>query len=251
MPEYRNMDRGIAGLQQGLNNEIEGRFVAAEEIEFGLPVFGYVDNDEQVGVYHLDVAKLVYDADFVTGNLIDGTVNGVSITQVPFNATQLATITDVVAAFDALTGVDAILDTSDVTNRTVLIRTKFADALVTSVVTGGASQAGTTVTYTSGQVFFGCSLFTQKSAINADNRGVYEQYESVNVLTRGMINVKPIAAVKAYEAAFVDNAGADKGSWSNAGFEIPGRYTESVAADTITTLEVTGKKNEADAESFV
>jgi hypothetical protein len=244
MPEYDYIDKSIVGLIQGLNNEIDGRFVAAEEIEFGTGVFGYIGEDKKVAPFHLDTGKLVYDADLVTGNLIDGVVNSVSITQVAWTSSHLDTMNLVVAAYAALDGVEAILDPDDVANRTILIRTKFTDATVSSVVTGGASQAGTTVTYHSAQVFMGVSTFVQNSP------GVYELYDAVNVLKSGMISVSPIVDVNAYEDAFIDIAGGDKGSWSNAGLQVDARYTENAVAAGFSVLEVYGKTNAEYAEYF-
>jgi hypothetical protein len=245
MPEYDYIDKSIPGLVQGLDYEIDGRFVAAEAINFGVAVFGYIGEDSKVGVYHLDVGKLVYDADLITGNNIDVTVNGQAITTVVWATSHLDTMNAIVAAIAGLTGVEAILDPADGTNRTILIRTKFADATVSSVVTGGASQAGTTVTYHSGQVFLGASTFVQKTPTG------YELYDAVNVLRRGMVSVVPIADVKSLDKAYVDNAGGDKGSWSNAGLEINAKYLENATASGSTVLEIyDGKTYETYAESF-
>ena len=244
MPAYGTLDESINGLVQGLDYTTEGRFVAAEEIEFGAAVFGYVGENIKVGGYHLDVSKLVYDADLVTDNVINVTVNGVAISPVTFLTSHAVTIALVVAAIDALVGVEAVLDSSDVNSRTILIRTKFDEAVATSVVTLGATQAGATATTHSGMVFMGVSRFIQ------NDTGVYSLYDSVEIVTSGQISVTPVEAVEALEPAYVDNSGADIGEFSNAGFAVGARYLKNASADSITFLEVTGKSNEAYATTF-
>ena len=241
---YNYIDESIAGVVQDLDHVIHGRFVAVEEINFGRPVFGYVGEDEKVGTYHLDVSKIVYSADFVALNQIDASVGGVSITPVVFATDHLTTINLVVAAIDALANVEAVLDPADTNNRTILVRTKFDEAVATSEVTLGASQATVTVTTHSAMVFMGVSTFTQNST------GVYEQYDSVSIIVDGLVSVSPVAAVEAYAAAYVDNSGADIGELSNAGFAINARYTQNALANGFSVLEVSGKSNEAYATTF-
>ena len=100
------------------------------------------------------------------------------------------------------------------------------------------------MTYHSGQVFLGVSRFVQNST------GLYELYDAVSVLKEGMISVSPIVGVSALEDAYIDIAGDDKGSWSNAGLKVDAKYLENVSADGITVLEVYGKTNAEYAEYF-
>lgn len=244
MPEYDYIDKSINGLIQGLNNEIDGRFVAAEQVEFGTGVFGYIGEDKKVGIFHLDVGKLVYSGEFVDSNVINVTVNGGAISPVTWDSTHIITMNLVVAAIDALEDVEAVLDPDDGSNLTILIRTKFVDATVSSVVTLGGSQATATATYHSGQVFMGCSTFVQNSP------GVYELYDAVSVLKHGMVTIVPIEDISALEDAFIDIAGIDKGSWSNAGLQVDARYLENATATGFTVLEVKGKTNAEYAEYF-
>ncbi|MCK4521364.1 MAG: baseplate J/gp47 family protein [Nanoarchaeota archaeon] len=93
----------------------------------------------------IDSQRLIFDAAFVTGNVINGKVNGIAWIQVPFNTNHDLTAVDLVAAIDALTDVSCILDPNDTDNRTFIID-KVVDVNVTDVaVTGGASQAGSSV----------------------------------------------------------------------------------------------------------
>jgi len=95
-----------------------------------------------------DAAKLVFDADFVTGNTIDGKVNTVAWAQVPFNTDHDTTASDLETAIGALAGVTCTLDAGDPTNRTFDISVSGSELVITDVVVaGGASQAGSTVNY--------------------------------------------------------------------------------------------------------
>lgn len=112
MPEYDNMDEALSGLLDGLDNNMEGRWACKESdgILPGKAVFGYVGDNIGLYLFHNDTAKVAYDADFVTDNNIDMTVNGVAITTVPFNTNHATTMADLISEVDGLTGVRAILD---------------------------------------------------------------------------------------------------------------------------------------------
>jgi uncharacterized phage protein gp47/JayE len=92
--------------------------------------------------------KVVYDADFVAGNLIDMDVNGIAITQVPFNATHAQTMTDLrTQILTDIAGSTVVIDTLDTNGRTLIITTTAGITDIFTVVTGGASQAVGDVTY--------------------------------------------------------------------------------------------------------
>jgi hypothetical protein len=97
----------------------------------------------------LDTARVIFSADFVTGNTIDGEINGTAIASVPFNTDQATTAADLATAIQALSDVStAVVDGADATNRTILITGASGTAIRPEnfVVTGGASQA--TASYT-------------------------------------------------------------------------------------------------------
>ncbi len=236
MPEYGYMDDSIIGLVQGLDADIEGQWCAKEFIVFGRPVFGYINDDNGLYNYKNDVALVLYDADFVTSNSIAFSVNGVAITPVVFTTDHDTTAGLLVAAVAGLTGVECVLDSGDVTNRTFLVRVKVETALVTTTVTLGGSQAGETITYHNGQVFVGVSTFFQNSS------GLYEDDDPVSVLVKGSLTVAPILAAEALQDAFVHvTADSDIGQFSNAGMLVGARYRASGAADALLRLEVISK----------
>lgn len=89
-------------------------------------------------------ATTTFDADFITGNLIDFTINGTAVTQVPFNSTNAQTYTDIETQIE--TDITNSIVTVDAVLRTVKVEIEGGDVNTQSVVvTGGASQAtGTT-----------------------------------------------------------------------------------------------------------
>ena len=239
MSAYETIDEAIRGLKYGIgpDGRIEGEFSCKEEdgIEFGDPVFGYVGDSVSAYKFKNDTGKIAFDADFVTSNTIDITVNGVAAAQVTFTTDHDTTAALVVAAVAALTGVECVLDAEDTDNRTFLIQVKGETALVTEAVAGGASQATGTITYGSSQVFLGVAMFDQNS------EAMYEQYDAVNIMADGEIWVQPVEAVQALETAYVDNAATDIGEFSNAGVEVNAKYRSNAAADGLARLRVLGQ----------
>lgn len=94
----------------------------------------------------LDVRKLVFDADLITGNTIDMDVNGQSIGQVTYATSHAATMALLVTALELLSTVEsAIIDPNDANSRTIIIQSAsgVTNTTVTNIViAGGASQAG-------------------------------------------------------------------------------------------------------------
>lgn len=94
------------------------------------------------------VVTLDFDADFVTSNLIDLTIDGIPVTQTPFNTDQPTTLNDLATNIQAHPNVA----TATVTGaRQITITSALFDVLMvfTAIaVTGGASQANGAVTTT-------------------------------------------------------------------------------------------------------
>jgi hypothetical protein len=89
--------------------------------------------------------KILWDADFITGNLIDITINGVAVTQVPFNTDQATTMSDLETQIEADIA-NSVVTVSAARELTITITDTVASSIVVAV-TGGASQAGETITY--------------------------------------------------------------------------------------------------------
>jgi hypothetical protein len=88
------------------------------------------------------ISVLSFDADFVASNTIDLDINGVAITQVPFNGTHAQTIADL--ATEIQSNANVVSAVASAVNRTVTIiaADPAVDIAITNiVVAGGASQA--------------------------------------------------------------------------------------------------------------
>ncbi|MGD8707085.1 MAG: hypothetical protein PVI88_00190 [Nitrosopumilaceae archaeon] len=249
MAAYGTIDEAIRGLKYGLgpDGRIEGGWACkeADGIEFGDPVFGYVGDNISCYKFKNDVGKIVFDADFEASNVITITVNSVAAADVTFTTDHDTTAGLVVDAINALTGVKAVLDSTDTDNRTFLIQTKGQTAVVAEAVTGGSGQPDGTITYGSSQVFLGVALFSQNQP------KLYEQYDAVNVMADGELWVEPVATVYAGQAGYVDNAATDIGEFSNAGVEINGTYRSNATSGNLARLRVLGQKQMTYAGLFV
>lgn len=208
-------------------------------IPFGYPVGAESGDTLHVSKFAKDNCSLLYDADFVTGNLINGTVNGVAWAEVAFDTDQATTLAALIAAVDAIPGVTATAGAA----RTVLIEMDDSSQItVTTVVTGGASQATGTPTYSSDNVFRGVAVHTHKedSTIPSGSSAQYEDKEAVGYLTQGGIWVPASVAVNADETAYVDLA-AGTGKFTNVATDnltTGGKFKKTIAAAGLTILEL-------------
>lgn len=117
---------------------------AVTQAGFGIPLI-LGNHTKWTGVRQ--VHTIVFDAALITGNLIDGAIDGIAITQVPFNTDNPTTLSDIATELQGnakvLTAVSDGIDTITVTtNEYVELE------LSVFIVTGGASQAGIVVTET-------------------------------------------------------------------------------------------------------
>lgn len=93
------------------------------------------------------IQEIVFDATLVTGNLIDGEINGEAITQVPFNTDNNTTLDDLATEIQSNVNVETAVRSG--TDTVVVTSVQdVAVSLTNYVVTGGASQAGVTVSET-------------------------------------------------------------------------------------------------------
>lgn len=110
--------------------------------------------------------KVIFDADLITGNLIDFTINGEVVTQVPFNTSHAQTMSDIKTQIEAdITNSSAIIDTDDPDGRTLLIKVEGKLASVEVVVTAGASQAGSVITNSTTKIEFDADFVSGNSIV--------------------------------------------------------------------------------------
>jgi len=192
----------FAGMKADSRFDLVESLMAVGTINFGRGLAIEAGNTTQVTIPKNDNAKLVFDADFVLDNKINGKVNGEAWTEVDWDTDHDTTAAALVSAIGALSGVTCELDSADVNNRTFLIETDGVAITLSDVaVTGGASQAGSTVTYSADDVFRGIALHE-----NNEN-GYYSDTEPVSVLRQGAVWVDTGVAVTADDDAYIDLSG--------------------------------------------
>jgi hypothetical protein len=231
-----NQGVAFAGMKADSRFDEVESFAAEEAIPFGRGVTAEAGDTDSVRLAGKDNAAMLYDADFVTGNSITFVVNGTAITPVVFDTDQATTLAALVAAVDGLAGVSA----TSLAARTVNVEMEDGSTItVSSVVTGGASQATGTPTYSADDVFRGISLATQKEQ-NSSGVVQYEQYEAVSVLRKGVAWVETGVAVTADEDAYIDMTGAI-GKFTNVSsgnLATGGKFRSTVAAAGLAKLEI-------------
>lgn len=215
MGQYGSMDIWIPGQSVEENQEvvsIKSR-AAQEDISFGRAVCGYLGDENKAWNYKLDTTKLVFSADLSASNSVVITVNGVATVAEVFDTTHLAQMLLIIAKIKALTFVDGhgdtcyydcILDTTDATNRTLLIRAKGATCVASGVVTGG-SAVTIAATYQSDQVFLGIAAYIAKDVVY-DGTNTYAKYfadESVNIVEKGIYVVYVKGTIQADAVAYI------------------------------------------------
>lgn len=210
MGAYDTMDEAIDGLKSDLNSRVES-WSANEEINFGEGLFALPGEEIKCSPFYNDTGALVFSADLITLNSTIVTVNGVAATAVVFDTDHDTTMDLLVVAINALAGVEAVLSTTDANNRTILIRTQYATAVTSAVVTAGGSQATASATYASSMVFIGIALFTQKE------NGLYAEDDAVNVLTEGKVWMTVSGAVVANLPAYISASGWNASSGFDTG----------------------------------
>lgn len=153
---------GVSGYNPRRENAASGDNPYADNEVFPFVVEGPVavkveeavttDDDVYVRVDgEVEVFTITWDGNFVTSNTINGSINGVAISEVTFTSDQATTIAAVAAAIEALDTVDTaeVTDTNEIT---VTGATKGLDISTnaTFTVAAGAGQADDTIANVSG-----------------------------------------------------------------------------------------------------
>jgi len=248
MSAYNKLDPAIAGLKYGSMQSGEKivTYKAAEQINFGVPVFGY--SGDNINVYNAkrDTAVSLLDADLVTSNVYTLTINGTDVAttfDTDHDTTMDAVKANIETAFPSAT----VTLTDATNNREVTIFQAGTNFTVTGVVTLGGSQAGVTVTYTTAQVFLGVSVITHKAY--TDSVGYYVQYDAVNVMEYGELYVNTAAAVNANTDAYVVwNLTSDQGKFtatSTNNYAVGCKFKSTITAAGLAVVEVRGQQIDA------
>ena len=237
MAAYGFPDTALRGVIDSNHNEIDSLTAAVATLQPGALVFSY--NDESKAYpYCLDTAKTVFSADFVTSNTINGTVDGVAISQVTFATSHANTGTLLLAALNALAGVEAILDTTDGTSRTFLIRKKgVASFVVDFTVAAGASQATDSSTYASGQKFRGVAKYATRVPTTIGGSGSFASGEEIAVARLCDIWAASASGLGKGDKAYITTAGLFGTSGTDVGVYVKEPY-DSTAVATLVRLPI-------------
>jgi len=213
MAQYGNIEEAVAGLKHGTESTVMSR-VAAEDLPLGYPLFQLKGEEESIALLNNDKAVVDWDADFVTANNVNvevvrpgplGELVTASV-DVLFDTDQATTLAAVVAAVQAIDGINCV---SDALKQITVTSDDGAAIVVTGEVTLGASQAATAITASNSgnQVFRGVSMLTQTNPVP------YNSGDMVNIMTNGRIWVYCATACVAGAGVFYNASG----QFANAG----------------------------------
>lgn len=209
MSEYGGYDAGFPGMKAGIEDTRAEAGAARAPIAFGTPSFRKEGDERGLYPFIADTQTATISADFIASNSTIATVNGVATAAVVYATSHAVTFAAVVAAIEALTGVDVV--SSNATARTITVKTYGTDGLPTTttlaiVTTLGASQP--TVAYQFGTTLklAGVSMHQHKGAIAGLVR--YETKDPASVMTRGKIYVTSADTIISQKTAYLTSAGA-------------------------------------------
>jgi len=192
----------------GFGNVLSPR--AAETIVIGRAVAKVQGVDYQVRYPHQNLTTLVFSADLVSLNVVNGSVNGVAITPVTFNTSHLITMGLIATAIEANPAV-ASATVGGANNRTITIVANQDAAAIPAtgwVVTLGASQATIEMTNTTSDSLYGVALRIQNkmnlyAPTGSDGASPYYEGDCVSMLTKGRVYVKVETIVTSDDPVYV------------------------------------------------
>lgn len=244
---YGSYQAGLAG-QAASNDNTYDTFRASEAFTPGYPVFGYkatagINHPKRAYKYKKDTGKLVASGDLVTSNSTIVTVNGVASAAVVFatdHATTMATLVNAIKAIPVSAanpnGVEAVLDSTDASGRTILIRTQGAAATVSAATTLGAGQATWSATYASGQIFLGVVTIDQsKPPVTIGGSFSYAVRDPISVCVDGEILAEAVTGSLGLGKALID---ASTGKFGPTGEDPGTRFRDSLTANNLAKVRI-------------
>jgi hypothetical protein len=189
------MDIGSVGLlaDSGFRNVLSP--IAFENFNVGLGLAKVIGQDYVVRLPQSNLSTAIINADLVTGNVINVSINGVALAPINFATSSAATMNAIAAAILAQPHIASAV-VSDPNSYTLTVTaTESNVAIVNSfVVTGGASQATATITNTTQDTFYGVGARTQNrpnplNPLGSFGSPIYHLGDCVSLLTRGRIYV--------------------------------------------------------------
>lgn len=198
--EYNNLNEYILGQFSNTDQDYIISMVANENFNFGDPILiNEGDNLIKANQYYIDTVHIIFDNNFGNDNVININIKNQNISK-SYNTNQLTTIIDIINALNSLDGVEALYDISLTDPKEIRVRTINYDNDLSINITGTISPS-IIKNFDSSQIRVGIAAFIQKTIEN--NKG-YVKNETISVLNKGNIIVKPldtaIAGYKAYVA---------------------------------------------------
>jgi len=189
------MDVGSVGLlaDSGFKNVLSP--IAFENFNVGLGLAKVIGQDYIVRLPQSNLSTIDLDADLVTSNVINVSVNGVALAPIIFATSHLATMNTIAAVILAQPNIASAV-VGGANNRMITVTaTEGNVAIVNSfVITLGASQATATITNTTQDTFYGVGARSQDkpnplNPLGSFGNPIYFQGDCVSLLTRGRIYV--------------------------------------------------------------
>lgn len=232
----------------GFKNCLSPRAFA--DIPIGRGVAKVVGEDMAVRLPAQNESVVTLDADLVTSNEIDISVNGTALATINFNSDHDTTMDDIATALANLDEV-ATAVVSGTNDRILTITAEQGEVVVVDsfVVTEGASQATATIENETQDSFYGVALRIQNKENLNDRDGTtgsapYYQGDAVSMLTRGRVYVQVTQAVSSDDPVYMQYVGSEAGRFrmdDNGGEAIlvpDARFIFGAGEDELAVLEI-------------
>jgi hypothetical protein len=218
---------------------------ASEDVDFGRGVVHADADPSQARTPKRNNTAVVFSADLVTSNTINGKVNGVALSQTTFATDHLTTMGVIAGKIETellAQGIVAVATVGGASNRTITVVAEDANVLFADwVVAAGGSQATVSHTYASLTAFLGISMFQHQDLRAAGTPG-YAATQTMGVVRRGRVRVKVNAAVAVGEDAYVNVATAAEEGWftnvSSGNLATGGKFRTAAADNGIAEVEI-------------
>lgn len=187
---------------------------ALEQIAIGKATVKVVGADYEVRLPANNLATLVFSADLVASNVINGNVGGSAISPVTYATSHLNTMGLIATAIQDIDGVVSATVGGDNDRTITIVMDNEVQANVNAwVVTLGVSQATITATNSTSDSIFGVALFDESQMNQWTPTGSagplpYQVGQSVSNMSQGHVFITPESAVTSDSdvyVRFIDN----------------------------------------------
>ncbi len=193
--------------------------LALEKLEFGFAAFKSTNASypRSVRAPKRNAPVMTWSGDFVTSNVINGTVNGVALSPITFATSHLVTVTALADAIVAALLAQSIVATYVLSSANHVITFTVTDANVlfaSFVVTAGAGQV--TATYSHGTSdtisrFAGLLRFSAQQPRTVDGAAGYAAQDAVALVRGGKLWCPITSDVADGAAVYVDMTSGNEG----------------------------------------